>query len=358
MPELTTPTAIWTTPWLRPLNDVAALDDLLAALHPTWSIGRLKARVTAVVDETSEVRTFVLRPNRNWPGFRAGQHVGVEVEIAGVRHQRRYSISSAPGAARTLAITVKRQAGGRVSTWLHDHLETGDVVTLAPPAGDFVLPTPLPARLLMLAGGSGITPLMAMLRTLVRGGGRLDVVVVQAARRASDVIFAGELERLAATLPGVGFHPWLSEGGARLDGAALARLVPDHGERHALLCGPAGFMATFRAHWRRLGLTAPLQIESFGAAPAPAGDGGSYEISCTRAQRGFVADGDTPLLVAAERGGLRPRYGCRMGICRSCLCVKRHGAVENLLTGRVSTEPDERIQLCISRARSAVTLEL
>ena len=71
------------SPWLRPFNDVAAIDDLLAQLHPTWSLGRIKARVLAVVDETPDTKTFVLRPNRNWPGFRAGQHVGVEVEIDG-----------------------------------------------------------------------------------------------------------------------------------------------------------------------------------------------------------------------------------------------------------------------------------
>src|SRR5580765_4015282 len=89
-------TTIWTSPWLHPLNDVAAIDDLLAQLHPTWSLGRIKARVRAVIAETADTKTFVLRPNRNWPGFHAGQHVGVEVEIDGIRHQRRYSLSSAP----------------------------------------------------------------------------------------------------------------------------------------------------------------------------------------------------------------------------------------------------------------------
>ena len=113
-----TQSTLWTTPWLRPFNDVAAIDDLLTQVHATWSLARIKARVLAVVDETADTKTFVLRPNRNWPGFRAGQHVGVEIEIDGVRHQRRYSLSSAPSARRVIAITVKRQPGGKIAAVL------------------------------------------------------------------------------------------------------------------------------------------------------------------------------------------------------------------------------------------------
>src|SRR5689334_13569058 len=115
-----------TTPWLHPFNDVVAIDDLLASLHPTWALGTIKARVLRIEDETADTKTFVLGANRRWPGFRAGQHVGVVVEIDGVRHERRYSLSSAPARGRTIAITVKRQPEGLVSGWLHDRLAVGD----------------------------------------------------------------------------------------------------------------------------------------------------------------------------------------------------------------------------------------
>ena len=119
-------------------------------------------------------------------------------------------------------------------------------------------------------------------------------------------------------------------------------------------------MATFRDHWRARGLAAQLHEESFGvpSAGAAAADAAALEIRCARSERLFTAGGATPLLVAAEHAGLRPRYGCRMGICHTCSCVKRSGTVENLLTGEVSSEPGERIQLCISRARTDLTLEL
>jgi ferredoxin-NADP reductase len=353
-------TALWTNRWLRPLNDVAALDDLLAQLHPTWSVGAIKARVLRVHDETADTRTFVLRPNRRWPGFRAGQHVGIAVDIAGVRHQRRYSISSAPGGDGTIAITVKRQPGGMVSGWLHDHLAPGEVVTLAAPDGDFVLPSPLPTRILLLSAGSGVTPMMALLRDLAGRSARTEIAFVHVTRARASAIFGAELEARAAEWAALDLHVHTTADSGRFDGATLARLVPDWTERAAWLCGPAGFMAAFAALWRAAGRSSALRTESFGTAPvvAPSGGAATHEIRSTRSERLFTTDGSTPLLVAAERGGLRPRYGCRMGICHSCSCVKRSGTVENLRTGAISSEPGERIQLCISRARSDCTLEL
>lgn len=350
-------TEIWSSPWLRPFNDVAAIDDLLAQIHPTWALGTIKARVVAVVAETADTKTFVLRPNRTWPGFRAGQHVGVEVDVGGVRHQRRYSLSSSPDAGRRIAITVKRQPGGTVSNWLHDRVRPGDVLRLGAPSGDFTLPDPAPAKLLLLAGGSGITPLMSMLRSLSPGA---DVTLVDVMRRPADTIFADELSGLAATRPGFRRHSHHSAQDGRFDSAVLARLVPDYAERVTMLCGPSGLMAACRDHWQSRGIAAHLRCESFGveAATAAATTDAGHEVRCTRSERLFTAGADTPLLVAAEGAGLQPRYGCRMGICHSCVCVKRSGTVENVLTGAVSTEPDVRIQLCVSRARTALTLEL
>src|SRR5436190_9677684 len=138
---------------------------LLREIHPVWSLDEIRAAVVDVIDETPDVKTFVLAPNARWRGHRAGQFTTIEVEIDGVRTRRCYSVSSKPGDARP-TITVKRTPDGRVSRWLHENLARGDVVTLSPAAGDFVLPESVPAKLLMLSGGSGITPVMSMLRDL------------------------------------------------------------------------------------------------------------------------------------------------------------------------------------------------
>jgi ferredoxin-NADP reductase len=281
----------------------------------------------------------------------------VEVEIDGVRHRRTYSLSAATAPGRTTAITVKRHAGGLVSNWLHDRLAPGDVLSLGAPAGSFVLPRPLPERLLMLSAGSGVTPLMSMLRDLHQRDYAGSVAFVHVCRDRANAIFGDELAALAERWPVLTLRTCYSAAAGRLDVAALARLVPDYATRHTLLCGPEAFMATFREHWRARGLDR-LQYERFGVAAPAAAPGKAVEVRCLRSERVFEAPGAAALLVEAERAGLRPPYGCRIGICHTCQCTKQSGTVENLLTGDVSSEPGERIQLCISRARSNLVLEL
>lgn len=347
-------------PWLGPLGDVGAIDDLLGRLHPTWALGRIKARVVRIVRETADTRTFVLQANRNWPGHRAGQHVVVEVEIDGVRHQRCYSLSSAPTGRRMLAVTVKRQTGGKVSTWLHDEARIGDVVGLDGPAGAFVLSQPPPARLLLLSAGSGITPLMSILRDLHGRGWTHDVAFVHVCRRRDDAIFGAELAALAASEPWLRLHLHYSREAGRFDVGTLAERLPDYARRHTMLCGPHGFMATLEEHWRAQGIAHRLQIESFGGMAAAEVEPGAVPVNirCERSERVFTARGNASLLLEAERAGLAPRYGCRMGICHTCQCMKRSGSVEDLRTGAISSAPGERIQLCVTRARSDLVLDV
>ncbi|MBZ0233920.1 MAG: ferredoxin reductase, partial [Deltaproteobacteria bacterium] len=227
----------------------------LERLHPTWSPHELRARVVEVITETPDARTFVLRPNRHWAGHRAGQYTTVEVEIDGVRHRRCYSISSAPSDPR-VAITVKRVAGGRVSPWLHEHVRPGHVLRLGPAAGDFGLAPDEPASpLLLIGGGSGLTPLMSILRDLVARDAVRDVVLVVHARRHDDVIFRRELDAIAARHDGLRLFVHLDD----LDEVRLARLVPDFATRTTLLCGPAGLMARVERMWAAAGASARLR---------------------------------------------------------------------------------------------------
>jgi len=335
------------------------------ALAPTWSPSEILARVVAVVAETRDTRTFVLAPNRHWRGHRAGQHTMVDVERDGARVRRCYSLSSAPG-GRRVAITVKRVPGGRVSGFLHESLRVGDIVRLSPPAGDFVLPDDHRPELLFVSGGSGITPLMSMLRDLDRRDAVEDVVFVHYARAKRDVIFGVELERLAARHPGLRLILCLDDAAnGGFDEARLAAAVPDFAERATFLCGPAGLMERVERMWHAAGASARLTRERFSAPPrkeaASVADGTvAPEVAVTLARAGrtvAVATG-APLLETLERAGERPPNGCRIGICHTCKCTKRSGTVENLLTGAISDAADEEIQLCISVPRSDVELGL
>jgi ferredoxin-NADP reductase len=326
------------------------------ALGTTWSATEPRARVVDVIDETHDVKTFVLRPNRRWRGHRAGQYTTVTVAIDGVNVQRCYSIASAPGEDR-IAVTVKRGRPGGVSSRLHTNVRRGHVLRLGDAAGDFVLPDPAPPRLLLLSGGSGITPVMAILRDLARRDAVRDVVFAHYARCREDVIFGDELSALAARHRGLRLILGLSSEDGRFDAGRLAEQIPDLRERTTFLCGPEGLMARVDEMWKRAG--ASLTRERFAApalvAPSAAG---SVTVGLARSGRSGAARPSASLLDELERGGERPRHGCRMGICHTCTCRKHHGTVENLITGAVSSAPDEEIQLCVSVARSDVELGL
>jgi ferredoxin-NADP reductase len=332
---------------------------------------RMRARVVETIAETADTRTFVLRPDRRWPGHRAGQYIPIEVEIDGVRARRYYSISSGASVrgARRISITIKRVPGGRVSTWFHDCVQPGDTIDIGPPAGDFVvadtgdkLVTEAARRLLLVAGGSGITPVMAIVRDLELRGAVHDVVVVHAARTDADAIFGRELAELATSEPGLQLVAHRDSVHGRLDAATLARLVPDLARREVFVCGPPGLLdlvtevATAAGvavhHERFVAACPPARVPTNdNAAPPPV-------TIRLRGGRNVAVAGTGPLLGELERAGERPAHGCRMGICNTCRCHKQTGTVEDLLTGAVSSEPDEEIRLCVSIARSDLELAL
>ncbi len=350
-------------PWPASIMRLSALEDGLALVHPMLSLVEVRAKVVQVIAETADTKTFVLRPNWQWQSrsVRAGQFVRVQVEINGRRLSRVYSLSSSPQAG-LLAITVKRQ--GTVSNFLHDEIKLGSVLTLSQAAGEFVLPAldhaVLPDKILLLSGGSGITPVMAMLRYLQQQKYQGDVLFVHSCKSASEQIFARQLLEIASTMPNLRVHSHFSASAGRLDVARLQALVPDVAQRTTWLCGPQEWMASIHAYWDTLPTAAPLYSERFMATPRLAArpQGTPVQVRMHASGQQFHTSGAASLLQQAENAGLTPKHGCRIGICRSCQCVKRSGTVENLLTGEVSSAPDELIRLCVSVARSDLSLDL
>jgi stearoyl-CoA 9-desaturase NADPH oxidoreductase len=345
------------TVWSR-LADVVGLaatpllpTHYLALFAPLTMSGR--ARVEAVRDEVSDVRTIVLRPARGWCTHTAGQHVRVGIAVAGRIATRTYTISSPPDRRDgCIEITVKAQ--GRASRALHD-IEVGTFVTLGPAIGDFTLPVGAPVRPLFVTAGSGITPIASMLRALATSGHMLDVVHIHFTRGA--MIFGEELWQLATTHPS---YRLLAIDTAidsrRLTTARLAELVPDWREREAWACGPASLLAAITEAYAAR--PHALHVERFRAplAPLPANTVGGEVHFTTRTKT--RADGRTPLLRIAEDAGLAPAHGCRMGICHSCDSTLVSGCVRDLRTGAAITEPGSQIQICVCAAAGDVEVTL
>jgi stearoyl-CoA 9-desaturase NADPH oxidoreductase len=353
-------------PNLRFLEAVATphgVDSYLEQLDPLLVTGECRGEVVGVERGTAESVTLTLRPNRAWQGFRAGQFVNVAVEIDGVRHQRCYSPACAEGRGATLEITAKRHPEGLVSNFLVDRAAPGMVVGLSQAEGDFQLPHPRPDSVLLIGGGSGITPLMAILRTLFAEGYDGPVALLLYAPDADRCVYRAELEHLAAAHPNFRLArsytraPGLGELDGHFSPTHLPGSDPDFTAAETFACGPPALLDAVRGTWAN-GLEHRLHVESF-VPPSfvPVGEAGEGEISF--ADSGVeVANSGAPLLEQAEAAGLSPEYGCRMGICHTCTCRKRSGTHKNLLTGEVSSAPDEEIQLCVSAALGNLTVEL
>lgn len=337
----------------------------LGLLNPRWTTHATHAHVEAVHDETGDVRTLTLRPGRGWRTHRAGQYVRVGVPIAGTIHWRTYSISSAPERKDGgIAITVKAAPDGRVSHHLVREIQPGAQLLLGLPQGDFVLPEAAPVRALFVSAGSGITPLMSMLRQRAAQGDVPDVVHIHYVRTAADLIFRDELATLQVQNPRYRLHVVTTRAAGQtgiaghFTGVQLHQLCPDWTERDVYACGPQGLLADVEAHWRRAALSHRLHIERFEAvlAETPAGAAGG-RVRFTRSSREVEADGATSLLRVAEDAGLRPPHGCRMGICHSCTVTLRAGCVRDLRNNTLNDEPGSRVQICVCAAAGNVELE-
>lgn len=354
-----TASAAWRHPLLAPLNSSTAIDRLLQLANPRWSVNECWATVLEVVDETARARSLWLKPNGRFRGFRAGQHVLVETPIKGARHARCYSFSAAPRADGRLRITVQRQDGGAVSNALQQ-LRAGDVVRLGEVQGEFFAPHASNRQArprLLISAGSGITPMLALLHAWAEHEPGHDVVLVHSARDAQDVIGHDELQALAHRWPQLSLQLHYSGAHGRLDPAALAARVPEWREHAVMACGPDGLLAWVEALCAREAV--PLVIERFGARPfTVTTEAGRVAVHARASAQVFTVAGGQNLLEGAEAAGLRPAYGCRRGICRTCQCRKFSGRVTNLLTGQTSGPGEELIQLCISAPLDAVELVL
>jgi ferredoxin-NADP reductase len=338
--------------------------DYLDLFAPLRSGADLRGRIVAVEPETRDAATIVIKPGADWAGHIPGQYVRIGIDVDGVRHWRAYSLTHGPRSDGLISVTVKAVPDGKVSNFLVHRTEPGTLVHLEQAAGEFVLDLATTGKLLFLTAGSGVTPVIGMLRNLfpstdsgvlkpARSEG-LDITVVHVAPSEPDSIFLADLKKLEAA-GAINLVPRYDDEHGVLDVNALESLVPDLADRATYACGPGGLLAALEAHHEAKGL--PLQTEQFRVTTINAGEGGTLHVSGVEVE----ADGSTTLLDAAEEAGVLMPSGCRMGICMGCVLPLKEGAVRDLRTGDVTTADamtgPVKIQTCISAAAGACHLD-
>ena len=352
-------------PWsrVRSLGDKLTTplhpDDYLRLVNPLWTARELRGRVERVVPETDDAATLEIRPGWGWRwNHHPGQYVGIGVPVDGRYQWRSYSVSSPPRRrGRTISITVRAMPEGKLSSHLVKGLAPGTIVRLAHPEGDFVLPDPPPPRILFLVGGSGITPVMAMLRTLDRRGTMPDVVLHYSSPTPDRMIFRDELGRLEERHESLAVHRLHTDTEGMLDLADLDAVCPDWRERETWACGPGPMLDAISAHFEEAGLADRLHLERFTLElGGEGGEGGT--ISFRNSGRSIEADGATTVLEAGEEAGIGMPFGCRMGICHTCTLTLVSGRVRDLRNGEEFDQPNEQVQTCVTAAVGDCTLDI
>lgn len=336
-------------------------DDYLELINPLWSTREMRGRIVRVERETPSAVTVLIKPGWEWPGHQPGQYLRLGIEVDGVHHWRAYSLTSDPKRPDgCISITPKLVDGGKVSPFLFSRVRPGMIVRLGGVEGTFVLPEQPPSQLLFVSAGSGITPIMSMLRSIAAQRQIEDVVHIHSARTADAVIFARELSELQSRNRGYRLHVRVTGEQGRVTPDQLDLLCPDWAQREGYVCGPAGMLDAMGERWRRDGNPLRLHVEHFQPdtkiGEGERGAGGTIRFCSSE----LVAksDGEQPILIAGEQAGARLPYGCRMGICHTCVGRLRAGQVRDLRTGRVHGQPGEMLRTCINAPEGAVEIDL
>ncbi|MEP9393715.1 ferredoxin reductase [Gordonia sp. VNK1] len=334
-------------------------DDYLHLANPLWSARELRGRIESVTRETDDTATIRIRPGWGFTfDYAPGQYIGIGVLVDGRWTWRSYSLTSVPDTTRTdglVAITVKAMPEGFLSSHLVNGLTPGTIVRLAAPQGEFVLPDPLPPKILFATAGSGLTPIISMLRTMTHRHQRTDITLIHSTPTPESLLFATELDDLAASGM-IDLHVRHTRVDGKLTPADLTTLCPDWTGRATWACGPSGFLEMLTGAFDSAGVAGNLHIERFALERGAVGAQGGT-VTFGRAGRSVEVDGATTLLEAGESAGVIMPFGCRMGICQSCVVMLDKGCVRDLRSGAEHVE-GERIQTCVSAAAGDCTIDV
>lgn len=321
-------------------------------IWPTFSLERILARVTDIKQTTHDTKTFTLKPNSNFKNFQAGQHILLTTRVNGQRFSRTYSPTQN---GRYLEITVKNIRAGHVSSHLHQAIQKGAVVEISAPFGEMTWSRLGEAKqLIFCAAGVGITPLRSLIQAWVQNPNLHQYKNIDLhywAQTEADLAFKDELSQVARQFANfkLKFYTTRTEGHAKINETCFKDSAGVF-----VACGPEGFVKTAKAiaennshgfYGEYAETVQPLtsETETFFDLTF---DGQTLKVSSNKT-----------ILESLEESGLKPASGCRMGICKSCTCLKVSGTTHSFKDNRFSTEANEEIQICVSKPKSPLTLK-
>lgn len=298
------------------------------------------------------------------PDYQPGQHLPIRLDIDGKSVTRYYTLSSSPLRPNRYCISVKRVSDGLASNWLHDHFQEGSTLVAQKPSGSFHLKQDRD-KILLVSGGSGVTPMLSILRYLADHNQIKDVVFYHQCRTQADIPCYQELQGIAVDFPALTIHIALSQADSQWQGlrgrfsAAHAALIPQLAERRVFVCGPNPFMESVKAQLLEQGLP-PENYHQEAFSAASLGVGEHRELTITIDGKSFAATNQRAVLEQAESAGLDLPNGCRAGVCGACKLTLSEGEVIQVETPALSGEERQagKVLSCCCTPTSDVVLTM
>lgn len=328
----------------------------LQKINPLWSINQPLAKIVKKQNVAKDTVSLILQCNRHVVRGVAGQHHPVTVEIEGRHYERTYSLMQID--ADHLCLTVKKVDQGLVSSWLVEHSQTGYVLRLGQPYGE-MQQTIETSHLLLLAAGSGITPMLSLIEALCQSK-QLNTHTVQLmywVKTQADAAYVEYLKEVSENFSNFSYQIFYTQ-------EQDQRLNQSHVDQFTTLsdttvyaCGPSGFAASAESLFKD---AAALQTEAFSLSQfaEDSTETGFINVTLTQSNKTIAIPKGQSILSSLEHQGIKPNHGCRMGICNKCACNKAQGATKNLLNGAANNEPAQLLKICVNSAQSDLVIDL
>lgn len=351
--------------------NASMLDYWLGKVNPSWSVDQAKATIVEREQAAIDSVSLVLKPNRHFKKPQAGQHMMVSAEVDGRRIARSYSCSSIIGQPELLEITIKQVSGGKLSQWLCQQAKVGDVLQLDQPFGELQWPSG-DQSVLLLAAGSGITPMISLLRQHLNQHNSQPVQLHYWVSKREQACFVAELEALSKMAANFNFYLYLTQERVsttethvyqrqgRIEASHFAELT-NLSNTAVLACGSAAFVAN--AQQLLQPQVASWQAEAFSPPQLPVFDATNnqqqtVQILLQKQQRSISVPVGQSILTALENEGIAHPSGCRMGLCNTCACGKVSGTTQHLISGDQQSDAESALRVCVSTAQTDLVLDI
>lgn len=336
------------------ITDVYAANFWLQKFNPLWSINQALGKVVQKQQASADMVSLTLLVNRHFQMGDAGQHHPVYVVVNGVRYERTYSLTRIDAAH--VVLTVKKVQQGIVSQWLAEQAQVGDILEFGQPYGEMTLEQN-PQPLILCAAGSGITPMVSMLKKWSKQNQQQPIHLMYWVKHYADAAFKAYFEELAQQCPAFSFEIFYTQEGVegqRIQAAQIDKLN-NWSQSLVYACGPAGFVAKAEALAEN---AAQFKGEAFSMGHIESNDIGFVNITLTQSKQVIAIPKGQSILSSLEQQNIRPKHGCRMGICNKCACNKVEGSTKNLVNGQQNTEPGNLLKICINSAQTDLVIDL